>query len=348
MLQAQRRLNLPGLAAPLKAMADARGKLDAARSAAGAAPEGLAKVFVNQTRFATAVVQVLDAAVDASGLSLDPEANSYFAMDAAMVALPHLAEIAGRLQALSSASSLGGQGERTVAALWALQARTAAALDDMLAGRSDSLQRDAWRTAALVVGCVAVAAYLLWAFYLVMRGGLRQVSRQLGVVGQGDLSQAVVAIGNDEVADLLRDIDAMRLRLADTLRAMRRAAETVAVSSQQLAMGTGDLSQRTEQAAARLERSASAMDEMRASVDHTTASTAPSIIAAIELRYCSFVYSVRVNRILKSTLGLFFLISASFFIVSSWTVTSDEPFAFSIEKLSTCLPPIFARLRCSA
>lgn len=80
----------------------------------------------------------------------------------------------------------------------------------------------------------------------------------------------------------------------------------------------------------------------------TTASTAPSIIAAIELRYCSFTYSVLVKRILKSTLGLFFLISASFFIVSSWTVTSDDPFAFSIEKDSTCLPRIIARLRCSA
>src|SRR3546814_10383602 len=35
----------------------------------------------------------------------------------------------------------------------------------------------------------------------------------------------------------------------------------------------------------------------------TTASTAPSTIAAIELRYCSLIYSVRVNRLLKSTLG---------------------------------------------
>src|SRR3546814_2659554 len=45
----------------------------------------------------------------------------------------------------------------------------------------------------------------------------------------------------------------------------------------------------------------------------TTARIAPSIIASIELRYCSLVYSVRVNRILKSTFGLFFLICSSFF-----------------------------------
>ena len=337
----QRHARVPGTAEALKPLA-------AAQQALAPAQDGLVKVFASQARFSQALLKLLEHTTDASGLSLDPGADTFFAMDAALVALPQLSDQAGRLGGLSAAASQADKGgpiveqemarqdalldlfadklksdlekvaaqrpelaktldaapllkqlaalrdvatdspggggaaqaakvgaatAQTVQALWQLQHRTLQALDEMLAQRQQALQHSVAAVLVLVVLCIGAAAYLFFAFYLVMRGGLRRVSGALQRIGQGDLRQPVQANGTDEVAELLGDLDAMRLRLAGTLRAVRTAADQVSVSSQQLSSGTGDLARRTEQAASQLEESASAMEQMRATVCNTSASS---------------------------------------------------------------------------
>jgi methyl-accepting chemotaxis protein len=63
-------------------------------------------------------------------------------------------------------------------------------LQDRLQARIDGL----WRTFYLELGmslfCLAIAGYLLLAFYRVMMGGLREVSEHLRQITQGNLTTA--------------------------------------------------------------------------------------------------------------------------------------------------------------
>ncbi len=71
---------------------------------------GLVKMYAQHAKLDAALGKVLDVVVDASGLSLDPEMDTYFLMASITDALPMVATHASTLATLSAASSLSGKG----------------------------------------------------------------------------------------------------------------------------------------------------------------------------------------------------------------------------------------------
>lgn len=104
-------------------------------------------------------------------------------------------------------------------------------------------QRDAlFGTLALMV---LLAAYLIYSFFLVMRGGLNNLNRQMMLLAQGDLSARPVPHGGDEVAGTLRVMTVSLARLSDLLASVRQGVGSAAQASHQIAGGMADLAGRS-------------------------------------------------------------------------------------------------------
>ncbi|QBQ95730.1 methyl-accepting chemotaxis protein [Paraburkholderia pallida] len=112
--------------------------------------------------------------------------------------------------------------------------------------------------AALVVGAVATVS-----FQRLSR--VRDAMDAIGK-GEGDLTQRLPAVGNDEVAQIARAFNAFMDKLRDVMRHIRDASESVRTASDEIAAGNIDLSGRTESAAASLEETAASMEQITATV----------------------------------------------------------------------------------
>jgi methyl-accepting chemotaxis protein-1 (serine sensor receptor) len=104
-----------------------------------------------------------------------------------------------------------------------------------------------------------LAVYMIYSFFLVMRGGLDKLSSQMDHMAQGDLSSRPQALGGDEVADTLRSMNTSLARLSDLLASVRQGVGAITQAAQQIAKGNTDLS-------ARSGRSAEGLNELVASV----------------------------------------------------------------------------------
>ncbi len=164
-------------------------------------------------------------------------------------------------------------GQKAVDEMRALSARSTALLKELLERRIADTQ-GARRVIVLVTAvCLLAAAYLFFSFFLVMRGGLREVGRHLEAMTAGDLTTRPSPWGTDEAAQLMRLLATMQ----DSLRAMvvqvRESSLGMVSASSEIAAASTDLSARTEQAAANLEESTSAMEQIGATVRTTADST---------------------------------------------------------------------------
>jgi methyl-accepting chemotaxis protein len=113
-----------------------------------------------------------------------------------------------------------------------------------------------------------LALYLVYCFFLVMRGGLQQLNHQMSRMADGDLSGRVSPLGEDEVAQTLTAMTAALVRLADLLASVRGGVGAVKQASEQVAAGNKDLNRRSEASAAGV---ASVLDGVTRSVQQLNA-----------------------------------------------------------------------------
>jgi methyl-accepting chemotaxis protein len=104
-------------------------------------------------------------------------------------------------------------------------------------------QLRAWVFGALVLAFV-LSQYLLYSFFLVMRGGLVQLNQQMNRMSQGDLSARLAPLGEDEVAATMSAMTVALVRLSDLLASVWHGVGAVTQASQQVALGNADLSAR--------------------------------------------------------------------------------------------------------
>ncbi|PFH26833.1 methyl-accepting chemotaxis protein [Burkholderia sp. JKS000303] len=160
----------------------------------------------------------------------------------------------------------------------ALLERAAKAIADESAAVSAHASRDAQHaSAASVVLMLIVLGVAMIGAVLFSRAILRPLDRAVAcaqAVAGGDLTRDVDAAGRDEIADLLRALQAMQASLSGVVHEVRSHAESVATASAQIASGNHDLSARTEAQAASLEETAASMAELtgvvRQSAEHAT------------------------------------------------------------------------------
>ena len=152
----------------------------------------------------------------------------------------------------------------------ALNAKVMARLASQLQARVARLHRGMQVEAALVLAFVLLGGYLFHSFYLVTRGGLREVDRHLQAMTAGDLTTSPNPWGRDEAAQLMLSLAHMQRSLRNIVGAVRGSSESIVHASSEIAAASMDLSTRTEVTAASLEQSASSMHEISSTVMHTT------------------------------------------------------------------------------
>jgi methyl-accepting chemotaxis protein len=107
--------------------------------------------------------------------------------------------------------------------------------------------------------------------------GVREAVSRAEAIAQGDIAQGQaphpLASGRDEIAHLLKAMQAMSAGLDHTVSQVHEAVNNVALASAQIAAGNTDLSARTEQAAARLQHTAASMEELTSTVQHNSSSS---------------------------------------------------------------------------
>ena len=142
-------------------------------------------------------------------------------------------------------------------------------LDERLAARVERTTRTMAWVAAAILGSLAVAAYLFYAFFLVMNGGLREMRHHVDLMADGDLTSSPHPWGQDESADLMNAVRRMQRSLRDIVGQVRGSSIQIAAASGQIAQGAGDMSTRTEQAAASLQQTSASMTEISGTVSRT-------------------------------------------------------------------------------
>jgi methyl-accepting chemotaxis protein len=138
--------------------------------------------------------------------------------------------------------------------------------------------RSHWIAMALVWTLLAAAtAALAFGLFWLMRNW---VSRPLGklsvavkAITEGDLTQAAQSSREDEIGELIRDAEGMRLHLAELIGTVRHSVDSISTASQEIATGNLDLSQRTEQTASNLQVAATSMEEFTSTVRQTADSS---------------------------------------------------------------------------
>ncbi len=124
-----------------------------------------------------------------------------------------------------------------------------AGLDGLLAGekRRAAGARDLLFV-ALVLG-LSLTLYLMYTFYLVVRGGLDQLNMQISRMASGDLSSRAMPLGVDEVAVALRGMTISLEHLSDLMASVGQGVGGIKYAAHQVASGNAELSSRNHQAA---------------------------------------------------------------------------------------------------
>jgi methyl-accepting chemotaxis protein len=100
-----------------------------------------------------------------------------------------------------------------------------------------------------LLSAITLAGYLLYCFFLVMRGGLVQLNHQMQRMAEGDLSARPLPVGGDEVAGTMRAMNVSLVRLSDLLASVRQGVGGVNQASQQVATGNTNLTNRNRETA---------------------------------------------------------------------------------------------------
>ena len=135
------------------------------------------------------------------------------------------------------------------------------------ATKAKSLLQDA-ETAMLIsmVMIVVVGVVLMWRIPASVTAPVEEASLLARSIATGDLTRKIVVTSQDELGELLRQLEAMRLHLGEVVSNVRQGSESVATASAEIAQGNHDLSARTEQQASALEQTAASMEELGSTV----------------------------------------------------------------------------------
>ena len=121
---------------------------------------------------------------------------------------------------------------------------------------------------AAILAAVVLAIALGFAVSRAIAQPIREAVEVAGDIARGDMTANIRTHGNDETAQLLQALDAMRGSLIRVVSNVRQGSESVATASAQIAQGNQDLSGRTESQASALEQTAASMEELSSQVKH--------------------------------------------------------------------------------
>ncbi len=209
-------------------------------------------------------------------------------VDAQSVARPLVTRLRGEMEATQAgyaaafeaykaannnpaAGDEAAKGKDRAAAATLNELRTALTAAEATASQSASSGARLATRVAIGVMLLIAAATLVGSVWLSRQitAALHKAVQLADRVAHGDLSTRADTRGSDEVADLMRSLDAMQQNLATLVARVRQGSESLANASSEIAQDNHDLSTRTEQQAAALQQTTSSMAELGATVSHS-------------------------------------------------------------------------------
>ncbi|MFN3298329.1 methyl-accepting chemotaxis protein [Caldimonas sp.] len=122
---------------------------------------------------------------------------------------------------------------------------------------------------ALLSISLLLAVYFIYSFFLVVDGGLREISKHIKAMANGDLTTQPTPWGKDEAARVMNDLRVTQESLRAMVRDVRDTSDEITHSAEEIANGAMDLSARTERTAANLEETAATMEQISGTVKST-------------------------------------------------------------------------------
>ena len=141
-----------------------------------------------------------------------------------------------------------------------------------LAQISDSESRSLVVSLALLGVAVIVSITLA---VVCGRNTTRQLASTIASVdafAEGDLGKPFHTRGADEVGDLLRSLERMRVKLVGMMTVIKESSQSIQTATSEIAAGSFDLSGRTEETAANLQRTSEAVRALSAAIKLTLSS----------------------------------------------------------------------------
>ncbi|HEY0587923.1 MAG TPA: methyl-accepting chemotaxis protein, partial [Pseudoduganella sp.] len=171
----------------------------------------------------------------------------------------------------TSGREFNAAGLQAAAALQALSASSADALEHLLAERAarDTLHRNG--VAALVMLAIALAAWLGAGFYASFTRDIRQLNRAVRAAAAGDLSVRIASPAQDEIGGLANAFSGMTAALETLVADIRSGAARIASAADELASGSTALHGSTSTQAEALHVTVTAMEELDAAVRRNSA-----------------------------------------------------------------------------
>ena len=201
------------------------------------------------------------------------------------------------LQPSPDLAQLRARSADAIGSLTALQQQFGHQLSAQLQARMATARTHRTLIFALLALTLALAAYLVYSFFLVMRGGLQKLNQQMHLMAQGDLSARPQARGGDEVADTLRAMTTSLARLSDLLASVRQGVGAITQASHQIADGNADLSTRNRRNGEGLEQLVAAVTRYSAQLQ-TCSRMVESVVTTVQtLRLASVRNRRQVQRL---------------------------------------------------
>lgn len=138
---------------------------------------------------------------------------------------------------------------------------------------ADAMSTRQWINIMIIGGAgwaLLMGIGLAWAITRSITQPIAQAVQMADTVASGNLSEEIYIDGNDEAAQMLHALQAMRHNLLTIVSEMRHGSETIASSSEEVANGGAELSTRTERQAAHLEETSAAITQITATVNRNT------------------------------------------------------------------------------
>jgi methyl-accepting chemotaxis protein len=137
-----------------------------------------------------------------------------------------------------------------------------------------------WMVAAVTALVSVLASLLVLAIVRSIVRPIKQLQTTADAWGQGDLSAGVDHHGQDEIADVKRDLGRMHQALTHLVAQVRSGVDVVSGNTAEIASANADLSERTERAAVSLQKTAASVQQLSLAVKHTADSATQAVGSA--------------------------------------------------------------------
>jgi methyl-accepting chemotaxis protein len=145
-------------------------------------------------------------------------------------------------------------------------------LQHLLQQREGQLLSELAWAVAVTVAALAMLSYLLAALTSSIQGSAESIRKSVSACALGNLAEVVHVGGQDEFAEIGRDLERMTDALSSSVAEIRSQAGMVGMAGQTLAAASREMAQHAQEQASSLQQSSAAVRQLSQSVDSNAAS----------------------------------------------------------------------------